>query len=70
MSVTLEWLYTASSMLFMPVWKKVESPTTPTIFFVSPNFSIIFAAPWAIEKPEPMQRAKSLAFRGGLPESA
>lgn len=46
----------------MPEWKKVESPSTATVFLAVP---MAFSKPWAIVMELPMQRQVSMADVGG-----
>ena len=56
-------LFTATSIRpVTPEWKKVESPTMPTIFRLSPAL----AMPWARVMPPPMQRRASRRDSGGM----
>ena len=58
-------LYTISAAPVMPLWKKVESPTTPnTTLPVTPSFSKLLAMPIPAEKPAPMHTTESMQFRG------
>ena len=54
-----------SILAVSPLWKKVESPTTPNTFLsVMPCCANAFAMPMPREKPPPMQAQVSIAERG------
>ena len=60
--------YTASMRGVMPLWMKVESPSTATVF-LEKSRPRAFSAPLAMPTLAPMHRVESIIFTGGSAHS-